>query len=148
MNSEREYRLKFAVTDHEFVNNPSSFAKVSVGSYGNHIVVRADGNIIIKPTAHADDVISFVAGCIRNHPGIPKHIKQYLITFIGLLDQLSVKNKDLNLKEDIEIPKEYFHHSVNMLDTLLETSKYADSATLHQLVLAQQLIGVLVQRES
>ena len=35
-----------------------------------------------------------------------------------------------------------------MLDTLLETSKYADSATLHQLVLAQQLIGVLVQRES
>ena len=85
-----------------------------------------------------------MAGCIRNHPGIPQDVILRMaacraINFVGLIDQLDHKYDPVTtttLSTLEEVPKEYLHPPAegrpqgNLMDILLEASKAADGMSL------------------
>lgn len=72
-------------------DRPGNFAKVRSGEYAvGKINVSGDGTIIISPDAYADDVIAFVYGTIKKHPGISDDIKDHLKQFVDKMDDRAV----------------------------------------------------------
>ncbi len=93
MTTSREFRNSFPKTGALFHETPSNFAKIQPGTYGGvdeTIELRQDGAVVIAAHAFSDDVVAFVAGCIRNHPGISPEIKAHLNRFVDAMDGRAV----------------------------------------------------------
>lgn len=86
---------------HDNPSNPSNFAKIPVGRYGDNIFLDVFGEITIKRNAYADDVIAFVLGCIMCRLDIELENKLHLAHFIDDMDARAVRLHGYS-KSDIE----------------------------------------------